>query len=208
MLQDSTKKLSFSIVESLNLSINKTNRASLVVSGGSSPIPLFNQLSKEKIDWSKVDILLCDDRVVASNHKHSNEGLVRKELMINFAKDAHYISIKSNPDTIIKLSKPFDVSILGIGLDGHFASLFQNLPNINDALNQDFDEQIIFTDPIGTPKYKRVTMNLSMILNSKRCILLACNKDKLEVVSNGITNQNLPIHYLLNQDKVNIEIIN
>ena len=59
MLQDSTKKLSFSIVESLNLSINKTNRASLVVSGGSSPIPLFNQLSKEKIDWSKVDILLC-----------------------------------------------------------------------------------------------------------------------------------------------------
>ena len=52
-----------------------------------------------------------------------------------------------------------------------------NLPNINDALNQDFDEQIIFTDPIGTPKYKRVTMNLSMILNSKRinwiCIRLA-----------------------------------
>jgi 6-phosphogluconolactonase len=77
--------LSASISHSLSDAIDAKGFASLVVSGGSSPLPLYNMLSMTDIDWSKVFIYLGDDRVVESNHKDSNEHLIKTQLMINNA---------------------------------------------------------------------------------------------------------------------------
>ena len=69
--------LSQNIREILLEAINKRGRVSMAVSGGSTPVPLFDVLSHLDIDWSKVDLTLVDDRWVESDHKDSNELLVK-----------------------------------------------------------------------------------------------------------------------------------
>ena len=77
------KNLSDQIIEILKLAIKERNEASLVVSGGSSPVKIFNELSLMHLDWTKVNITLVDDRFVDKSHNDSNEKLVIENLMIN-----------------------------------------------------------------------------------------------------------------------------
>ena len=69
------------------------------------------------------------------------------------------------------------------------------------------DNKIIQTEPMGDPLHPRITMNLSMILNSRRIILLVSNEKKYDLVIQAKINKKLPLYYLLNQNKVEIEII-
>ena len=116
--------LSASISHSLSDAIDAKGFASLVVSGGSSPLPLYNMLSMTDIDWSKVFIYLGDDRVVESNHKDSNEHLIKTQLMINNASKASFNSLLYPELRVNEIKLPFDIVLLGLGMDGHFASLF------------------------------------------------------------------------------------
>jgi len=67
--------------------------------------------------------------------------------------------------------------------------------------------EIIYTEPMGNPLHPRVSMNLSMILDSKKIILLASNGNKFELISEAKNNTGLPLYYLFNQELVNIEIL-
>ena len=116
-----------SIYEALKNSIDNNGRASFVVSGGSSPVKSFNDLSKSDLDWSKVSVTLVDDRVVSSEHSDSNEKLLKENLFINNASAAEFISLKSDSDEVMNINRPFDIMLLGMGEDGHFASLFPEL---------------------------------------------------------------------------------
>jgi 6-phosphogluconolactonase len=199
------KELALSISQTLIDGINKRNKATLVVCGGSSPVLLFNELSLNDLDWSKVIIFLGVDRVVDSTHIDSNEKLIKQELLINNAKKASFISLISSPDRILGQDLPFDMMILGVGYDGHFASLFPSMIQ-DDCLDPYATPNLVYTDVQGEPPHKRVSMNLAMILNSQRCLLLVNNANKHKVIEDGRENRDLPIFYLLNQTKLKIEI--
>jgi 6-phosphogluconolactonase len=95
-----------------------------------------------------------------------------------------------------------------MGEDGHFASLFPKLIETNpDYFDIESDAEIFFTEPMGNPYHKRVSMNLSMILESKNIFLLVSSKKKLQVLNQAKADQSLPLYYLLNQDKTDIKII-
>ncbi len=190
-----------SILDSLNKGIDANGHASLVVCGGRSPLPLYKKLSDADIDWKKISIYLGDDRVVAADHVDSNEKLIRDHLLINNARPAKLHSLLNPKLLKNKIKFPFDIVLLGLGLDGHFASLFPgyNL-NLND--NPDF---IISDKPEGTPNYHRISMNLSMLLNTHRCILLVTNKAKRTIVNKAFSDSSLPLFFLLNQNKTIIE---
>ena len=183
-------------------------QSSFIVSGGSSPVKIFRDLSAMQTKWSDINISLVDDRVVDINHDDSNEKLVNDLLIKDKAKDANFISICKQYKDLLNLKRPFGVMLLGMGEDGHFASLFPRLIETNpEYFDLESDAEIFFTEPMGNPCHKRVSMNLSMILESKNIYLLVSSEKKLKVLNQAKSDQSLPLYYLLNQDKANIEII-
>ena len=192
----------------LSNAIKNKGSASFIASGGSSPVPIFNDLSTSNLDWANIEVTLVDDRSVNKSHVDSNEKLLNDNLFVNKASNASFISLKSDPSEVYKINQPFDLMLLGMGEDAHFASLFPSMINTNiEYFNIDSKPEIIYTEPMGSPLHERISMNLAMILNSKNIILLVSNSKKLDVLTKAKTNKNLPLYYLFNQKLVDIEIL-
>ena len=201
-----SSRIAFSIAETLKKSIVDRGFANLVVSGGSSPLEIFNCLSQIQIAWHQVNIILGDDRLVDTASIDSNERLVRNSLMINFAKVANYVSLVEISELPLDLNNLFDVVLLGMGLDGHFASLFPELLGDKSLFDVSTKKYLYTSDiSLGDPAYRRITMNMSMLINTRRCILLVTSNSKRKVLEQAQTNTELPIHYLVNQTAVDIE---
>ena len=199
-------KIAKSIASTLDESVSTKGYATLVVSGGNSPLEIFSHLSQMPIPWSKVTIVLGDDRMLDSDSSDSNDKLIRENLIINNASSAKYLSLIDPLVTPSKLNFPFNISLLGMGLDGHFASLFPELLENISLFKIDSPHEIYLSeDSLGDPSHKRITMNLSMLLNSVRCILLVSSESKRGVLDQAIGDSSLPVHHLINQNKIKIE---
>jgi 6-phosphogluconolactonase len=196
------------ILDLLDQSLKSKGSASFIVSGGSSPVTTFHEISQMHTDWSNVDISLVDDRVVDPTHKDSNEKLVNDLLMINNASNANFISICNDTKSLKEINRPYTVMLLGMGEDGHFASLFPSLIESNiEYFDLYAEPDIFFTEPMGSPCHKRVSMNLSMILESENIFLLVSSDKKNDVLKQAEFDKNLPLYYLLNQSRKEIKII-
>ena len=131
---------------SATLNSHPHKQASLVVSGGSTPGPCFDQLSLAQLDWSRVTVLPSDERYVPGSHSDSNERLIRSRLLhgragqgclLPFYRDgvkAAQASALINAD-LQELGLPFSAVLLGMGEDGHFASLFPDFTGLESALD-------------------------------------------------------------------------
>ena len=202
------ENISQTIFNELEKDLSENAQSTFIVSGGSSPVQIFKDLSAMEAKWSDINISLVDDRVVDINHEDSNEKLVKELLIKDKAKDASFISICNQSNVLLTLKRPFGVMLLGMGEDGHFASLFPKLIETNpDYFDIESDAEIFFTEPMGNPCHKRVSMNLSMILKSKNIYLLVSSEKKLEVLNQAKTDSTLPLYYLLNQNIADIKIV-
>src|SRR5580698_846793 len=121
--------LAAQIAATLSTAVAARGVASLVVSGGNSPVKLFAALSKKPLDWSRICVALADERWVDVNDAGSNERLVRSELLQHQAASARFLGLKNGaptPDigavsaweTFARVPRPFDTVILGMGDDG------------------------------------------------------------------------------------------
>ncbi len=187
-------------------------RFSLVLSGGSSPIKLYKSLSRTNIDWDKVDFFLADERHVPNSSKNSNYNLVKKVLLdkikvdkknIFFIKTKSYSLSKSSQiykDTIQKYFKykkiVFDLVLLGMGIDGHIASIFPE--------NKSLKKKIIIN--VKRKDFNRISLSLNSINSSKRIFLWLNNKKKSKIYNKIKIIKNLPVN-LLNKRKVNLFIL-
>ena len=159
------------IIKNLSLSIYKCESASMAVPGGTSPIKIFDELSKQKLDWSKVQITLVDDRLVDTDNEHSNQKLIRNYLLKNEAQISNFIPLNKNLHKDNNFKFPLDICLLGIGNDGHFASLFPNMINNTNTLDPKSKLDINETKSNGNPYVPRISMNLPLILSSNVIIL-------------------------------------
>ena len=196
-----------SIIAHLNSSISEFGSASIVTCGGSSPINIFKQLSlRDDIDWSNVNLTLLDDRKVSIDHPDSNEKLLIDHFAKNSAQNINIVSLCNSPNKVLEIKRPFDIMLIGLGGDGHFASLFPELVDNKECFDVDANPEILFLGEMGDPKHERVSMNLSLILQSKKIILISSSDQKNKIIEQAFTDKALPLYYLLNQNIAEIDI--
>ena len=201
-------KISELIANKLKSSIEKNGQASLVLSGGTSPLKIYNELSNTNINWSSVNTTLVDDRLVEKNHPDSNQKLLFENLIKNKANSLNFIPLSKD---IIKkefVTTPFDICLLGMGLDGHFASLFPDMISSSNAFDLNEHPEILEIAAHGDPFVPRITMNFSLILKSRLIILLVKGKEKERVLNLSYKDKSLPLYYLLNHKSINLHIEN
>ena len=185
------------ISDKLNSSIENIGSGSLVLSGGTSPISIYEELSNIDISWSKVFLTLVDDRLVDPDHKDSNQKLLHNHFIKNKAKNINFFPLTENFLSNTEFKKPFDITLLGMGEDGHFASLFPDMINQYEAFDINASPKILTTPPQGNPLIPRITMNLSLIMESLNIILLVKGKAKQNIFEKAKQEQKLPIHHLI-----------
>lgn len=208
----------------LTRGIEKQGRASFVVPGGTTPAPVFQELSNMSLLWNNIFVAPSDERWVAANHEQSNQRLIEQELLVNYAASARLMPLKNDAETpaqgeaiaartINELEQPFDVTLLGMGADGHFASLFPGCPQLERALDVNQSNKCIGIDARGCPVAgdytQRMSLTLSALLNSKLIILLITGQQKLDVIRQAEANGNpleQPVTALLKQNQTPLEI--
>lgn len=193
-------------------------QASLVVSGGSTPGPCFDRLSTQALDWSRVTVLPSDERWVPGNDPDSNERLIRSRLLRGPAERGKVlpffregIEAKQAPRVIEQdletLVRPFNAALLGMGEDGHFASLFPDFIGLPEALDPRGKAQCIVVQTAGSP-HLRISLTLSALLDSECIVLLIFGEAKRAVLDSAVSgDSDYPVESLLQHISVPLKVI-
>jgi 6-phosphogluconolactonase len=181
--------------------IAKQGTALLAVSGGSTPKPFFTALSKIKLDWSKVQVTLVDERQVPEDNARSNARLVKESLIQDQAAAAHFVPLFKNPNA--ENLPAFDVAILGMGNDGHTASFFPGGDQLAEALDIKTPESIITMTAPGAGE-PRLTFTLRRLLAANHLCLHIQGDDKMKVLDTALAGKDefeMPVRAVLNVAK-------
>lgn len=174
--------------------LNASSDPYLVLPGGSSPIEIIKKLSKTALFWDKIQITTTDERCVPTEHEHSNIGQIIRLFKAQKIK-AH--PLQSKP----KLPERTTITILGMGEDGHFASLF---PNDNW---EEREEDIINATAPSSPK-DRISLSMERLMKTENLFLLVNNQNKWDLCQQTLNGglPNLPIAKLLEKTQDNLTI--
>jgi 6-phosphogluconolactonase len=206
------------ITAMLAADINASGSASLVVSGGRTPMGFFHLLSQQDLDWSAVTITLADERWVDNQHQDSNEKLVRENLLINNAVQANFVAAKNAATDAIDGEADleqslatigrFTVVILGMGDDGHTASLFPDAETLSLGLDLHSGRTAIAVTPPAAP-HQRISMTLPRLLDAQQVVIHISGAGKqavLQTAQEGDDIAELPIRAILNQQIAPLKI--
>lgn len=191
----------------------------LALAGGKTPLPIYRALAQR---WSRggqrARIVPTDDRCVADTHPASNIAALRAA----FGDSADCMAITSaDGDTGTSLAvannalrgiDTFDAVLLGMGEDGHFASLFPGATNLHDGLSLDARDDAILTTPVPLPPeapFSRISLTLPRLLRTRSAHLCITGARKLEILEQAIsqtTDLPYPVAALLRQASVTVHV--
>lgn len=199
----------------LREAISARGQALIAVSGGRTPQSVFERLRQLAVDWSRVTITLTDERWVPLDNPNSNEKLVRSYLLQGSAAAAKYIPLfggEKSPEAgqpacearLKTLPLPFDAVYLGMGSDGHFASLFPG----DDAV--DARDSFCVAVPASESRLPRMSLTAPAILNAGKIFLLFSGADKhakyAEAKKAG-SYKEIPLRVILSQTQTPVSVL-
>jgi 6-phosphogluconolactonase len=207
--EDAVKKLSERIVQINDNCQSQNQRCHMALSGGSTPKLLFQTLSStysDEINWNNLHVYWVDDRCVPPDHNESNYGMTKKHLLdlVNIPpENIHRMIGEAMPETeakryahelltqlpLVKNIPQFDLIILGIGEDGHTASIF---PNQMDLLNA-ATVCAVGIHPVSDQK--RITLTGKTICQAKEVVFLVTGSGKAAVISEIFNKTELATTY-------------
>jgi 6-phosphogluconolactonase len=218
-------RLAQDIAQRLATAIQARGFAVLSVSGGKSPVALFEALRVIDIDWSRVRVTLVDERCVPRSHPDSNALLVQTHLLQDLAAKAHLVcTVRSSVDPLappaaqaqlasaaLQAAGTADVLVLGMGADGHTASLFPEAPNLAEALDLSNPHPCVaieLASPPANAPYPRVTQTLAQILKARHIVLPIAGTDKLHTLQQAWPHSqpSLPISFVLHQTQTPVAL--
>ncbi|MDH3417647.1 MAG: 6-phosphogluconolactonase [Gammaproteobacteria bacterium] len=195
--------------------LDNNGDASIIVSGGSSPQQCMAALANAPLEWPRVQVLLSDERWVPADHEDSNEKLVRETLLVGPAAAAQFLPVYaagvSPEERCDELQDPlpvlpFSCSLIGIGADGHFASLFPDAEQLKLGLDVESSRLYVPITTASSP-HPRISMTLAAISRSDEIALLFFGDEKLDVYKQAKASTNgYPLSRLLRQKRAPVRL--
>lgn len=195
--------------------LDENNRASFVGTGGSSPGPVYDLLSTLPLPWDQISVTLSDERWVPPSSPDSNERQLRERLMVGEAACARFVPLWSDAPTAEDAAEaaeaaladlfPADVVLLGMGEDGHFASLFPGSPVLEEGLDP-FGGSLVIAVPAGdpAPAIERLSLTLYALKQAFLTIVLVRGEAKRRILED---RDDLPIHALFRATDMPVRVI-
>jgi 6-phosphogluconolactonase len=210
--------LAADLAAALRSAIDARGQALIAVSGGSSPKPLFARLAVTDLDWSSVVVAQVDERWLPTDHADSNARMIREHLLRDRAAAARFLPMKNAAATpeagqaeceaqLRALPLPFDLIVLGMGEDGHTASLFPQAAALAVALDPD-GPLCAAVHPPNAP-HARMSLTLAGLLASRRLVLPLSGVSKLRVLAGARQEgpvESMPVRAVLRQTHVPLEV--
>jgi 6-phosphogluconolactonase len=170
------------VAAALREGLRHRGAASLLLSGGRTPAPFQEQLSRRELDWAQVTLSLVDDRWVAPDHADSNARLLRNHLLRGAAAAARFIPLVDGgqapeqhlpaaEQALATMPWPCDALVLGLGEDGHIASLFPRAVGTAEALDTQRPQRLAVVRPQTAP-HPRISLTLRALLDTRKLMLL------------------------------------
>lgn len=197
----------------LNDSLAKNSKATLVVPGGNTPRYYLPTLAERNVPWDKITITLSDERWVDVNDEASNERLVKKHLLAHLPNSTKFVGLKTHhgtPDEAVdsiqqrldQLPQPFGLTVLGLGEDGHVASLF---PGMNPEL-ANAQHCIAIDQPVAPSP--RISLSLDVLANSQYIALVVVGQAKRQLLDHLSKNPDpkIPLVWLLQRRQTPIMV--
>ncbi|RJE75880.1 6-phosphogluconolactonase [Pseudoalteromonas sp. MSK9-3] len=216
-----TEALASLLETGITSGIKQDGKALVMVSGGSSPAPAYKYLSDLPLEWDKVSIAMVDERWVEPNHAKSNEAFIHETLLQNKAAGTHFTTMKNVASSAIdghahceeayNALKIPDVTILGMGPDGHTASLFPNAQGLEHGLktsNIVCPINAIESEVTGSIT-ERMSLSLHGITRSKEVVLLISGEEKRAMYEQAKTHGSefdIPLRAVLNHPDITLSV--
>lgn len=197
------------IAGALATDLLSNQRARLLVSGGSTPVPIYRALATQPLDWARIDIALVDERWLPPGDPNSNAHLIESTLLIDRATAARFEPLllpgRNLADSVHAANASAgsaSVLLLGMGTDGHTASLFPGMRDFDQVLANPADYCAVdaSTCPGAGPWPQRISMTPAGMARARTRILLIRGEQKrkiLERVLRDIAPGELPVHVAL-----------
>ncbi len=195
--------------KALESAVAERGEASWAVSGGSTPAPLFTEMATRDLQWGKMQVALVDERWVNIDHPRSNEAFMLKALNTGTSKAARFLGMKTEHDNAQDavaevneqynmIAQPFDSILLGMGPDGHTASLFEGAKGIESAFYPECRNictalTAIKSDVTGE-EVERMSLTAAAIAKARHVVLMITGQEKLKVLEEALEPRStLPI---------------